>query len=241
MPKSILKPVGKNCVNRPEDVKTVQELINKVPKSEGGPDPLETQGMEAPLVVDGFCGPYTQHAINRFQIKQFGYGKTDGVVDPGQRTMERLNHFEALATPPPAQPPPPPVERSTQFILQPSMAGDRMGVMRQDRLFLVTQVPRQQLAVYFLGDGTPPSPIPDKFEGKAALLKVKQPRAVNELAALSMYRGQGTAEGADTTLMLFYPEGHTTVRLHTHMVEPGNPKSMTAFGSEFQLVKVLRA
>jgi len=76
--------VGANarCRNFPDDVRKVQEALNRFPPNEGGPNPK--------LVVDGIVGPKTSAAIYAFQRKQFGVEKADGVVDVGMRTDERL-------------------------------------------------------------------------------------------------------------------------------------------------------
>jgi len=74
--------LASRCRNYPDDVKKVQEALNRFPPLEGGPSPK--------LVVDGIVGPKTSGAISAFQRKQFGIGKADGVVDVGMRTDERL-------------------------------------------------------------------------------------------------------------------------------------------------------
>jgi peptidoglycan hydrolase-like protein with peptidoglycan-binding domain len=66
----------------------VQDALNKIDIADGGPDPL--------LVVDGFIGPKTVGAIDRFQNIQFPQKFPDGRMDPGQRTVTRLN--ELLST-----------------------------------------------------------------------------------------------------------------------------------------------
>ncbi len=86
MAKSISASVGQGGVNRNADVLTVQQLLNKVPASWGGPMP--------PLKADGWIGPKTNGAIKRFQELQFKHVfNPDGKVDPGKRTIGRLNHI----------------------------------------------------------------------------------------------------------------------------------------------------
>jgi hypothetical protein len=75
--------------NAPGDVVTVQLLLNKVPPAQGGPTPL--------LDVDGLNGPKTVNAIQRFQLKQFGWRGADGRVDPDGQTLAKLNEFDDLA------------------------------------------------------------------------------------------------------------------------------------------------
>lgn len=63
----------------------MQESLNKIKAQHGGP--------AVPLVVDGKCGPKTKRAIQDFQLKQFGWTGTDGVVEPGRRTLARINQI----------------------------------------------------------------------------------------------------------------------------------------------------
>src|SRR4051812_14105906 len=77
---SISASVGYGGANRPDDVLTIQDLLNGVGPESGGPAPS--------LEVDGLVGQLTIGAINRFQSKQFGW--SDGRVDPGANTIRRL-------------------------------------------------------------------------------------------------------------------------------------------------------
>ena len=81
--------VGSGGVNRAEDVRRIQEALNRVPPEKGGPVP--------PLVVDGLCGPKTTAAIWKFQKAQ-GL-PADGRVDPGHATLARLNSVLGAAGP----------------------------------------------------------------------------------------------------------------------------------------------
>ncbi|MDZ7640009.1 MAG: papain-like cysteine protease family protein [Bryobacterales bacterium] len=86
MPKTISSSVGQGGVNRNADVRTVQELLNKVPQTWGGP--------MLKLAEDGLIGPKTNAAIRRFQEVQFKQVfNPDGKVDPGKRTIGRLNEI----------------------------------------------------------------------------------------------------------------------------------------------------
>ncbi len=85
MPKSITGSVGLGGRNfPPNDVLTVQFLLNCVPIENGGPDPE--------LVLDGITGPKTIRAIQQFQKANFGF--FDGRVDPGGRTLRALQQFD---------------------------------------------------------------------------------------------------------------------------------------------------
>ncbi len=84
MGKKISASVGKGGKNRPEDVVTVQYLLNCVPKGKGGP--------EKELVIDGLTGPLTEGAIVRFQSSVLGFA--DGRVDAGGKTFSALLNYD---------------------------------------------------------------------------------------------------------------------------------------------------
>ncbi len=80
---TISASVGRGGVNRDADVRTVQDALNGVPEADGGPSPL--------LAVDGISGPKTQAAIQKFQVKHFGWKGADARVDPNHQTIAKLN------------------------------------------------------------------------------------------------------------------------------------------------------
>lgn len=90
-PIAISKPVGQGPLARNirDDVKTIQEALNQVTVKgiAGGPIPF--------LVVDGIKGPKTQTAILKFQQVQVKSVRADGLVEPGQQTILRLNELVA--------------------------------------------------------------------------------------------------------------------------------------------------
>ncbi|QGJ72395.1 Lytic transglycosylase [Planctomycetales bacterium 10988] len=79
--------VGKEGENRPKDVFIVQGMLNHVPYRSGGP--------KEPLPIDGILGSNTIAAIERFQTIQLGF--RDGLVEPEQRTIKRLQEFFLFA------------------------------------------------------------------------------------------------------------------------------------------------
>lgn len=86
-PGSISASVGVGGRNLPDDVRTVQRLLNGVTPANGGPVP--------PLAVDGFVGPKTNGAITAFQRKHFPFH--DGRVDPGGPTLRKLGELSSNA------------------------------------------------------------------------------------------------------------------------------------------------
>ena len=71
--------VGRNGMNRAEDVILVQQLLNRFSNLPG-----------VPLRVDGDIGPRTIDAIEAFQRVHLGMQQPDGRVDPGGRTLAAL-------------------------------------------------------------------------------------------------------------------------------------------------------
>lgn len=87
MARTISNSVGRmGGKNAPQDVVTVQQLLNQVPVGEGGPVP----GLD----VDGLCGTKTTTAIQKFQLKHFGWSGADGRVDPNGPTLAKLNTYD---------------------------------------------------------------------------------------------------------------------------------------------------
>lgn len=78
---TISAAVGAGGANIPADVRTIQEALNEVGPSRGGP--------EAPLVADGLIGPLTRTAITRFQRAHVAI--VDTRVDPNGPTLAALN------------------------------------------------------------------------------------------------------------------------------------------------------
>jgi peptidoglycan hydrolase-like protein with peptidoglycan-binding domain len=72
--------VGQGGDNRESDVRVVQQLLNRQDLT-----PLST------LREDGRSGPATVEAIRHFQARSLGIASPDGRVDPGGRTLRRLN------------------------------------------------------------------------------------------------------------------------------------------------------
>jgi peptidoglycan hydrolase-like protein with peptidoglycan-binding domain len=72
---AISASVGKNAVNKSEDVSVIQNLLNK---------------KGATLKVDGDCGPKTIAAIEKFQKDVLKFSVPDGKVDVGGKTWQKL-------------------------------------------------------------------------------------------------------------------------------------------------------
>lgn len=85
-PISITKTVGLNAPNVFDDVFKIQHELDRIAPIDGGP--------ATPLVVDGKCGPKTNKAIRDFQMKHFGFQGADGRIDPGKRTIQKINELK---------------------------------------------------------------------------------------------------------------------------------------------------
>jgi hypothetical protein len=94
-------PVGRGVKNHPEDTLKVQDALNRIPPHQGGAQPQ--------LDPDGKAGPKTNEAIQKFQLKHFGWKGADGRVDvdgPTHRKLNELLDTNPLPGPPPVEPEP---------------------------------------------------------------------------------------------------------------------------------------
>jgi hypothetical protein len=132
MARNISASVGRlGGVNRPLDVRTVQELLNEVPLASGGTLPR--------LDPDEICGPKTIRAIQKFQLHHFGFKGADGRVDPGQRTLAKLNEFDQTPRVEPCK------------IRMVGLTGDGVEINRPEQWFFEIRDLRGTRAVYHLG------------------------------------------------------------------------------------------
>jgi hypothetical protein len=83
--------VGADAPNRHGDVRVIQDALNQVPPTSGGP--------VSPLKVDGLCYGKTLAAIRRFQKDACGFKWPDGRISPGGKTHTRLREFFIPANP----------------------------------------------------------------------------------------------------------------------------------------------
>jgi hypothetical protein len=88
--KSILKSVGQGGANQMADVKVIQQLLNSH---------TSAVGLTIPLRVDGAAGPKTISTIKEFQKRVVGLAVPDGKVDPGGRTLAKLNLPASVGAP----------------------------------------------------------------------------------------------------------------------------------------------
>jgi peptidoglycan hydrolase-like protein with peptidoglycan-binding domain len=77
--KTIVASVGYGGLNRTDDVRLVQALLNR-----------HMQPPQRPLVVDGMMSPRTIAAIEAFQRRVLNMHRPDGRIQPGDATMVAL-------------------------------------------------------------------------------------------------------------------------------------------------------
>lgn len=193
MAKQITAPVGNitTAGNLYDDVVTVQELLNNVPTSEGGPQPR--------LDVDGNCGPKTRAAIQAFQLKQFGWSLADGRVDPFKQTIARLNEFDKASASP-----------SQSFRIRrnfdtPYILSATEGSFN---CFEVADTAGGTSAVYFFGNKASMPMKPAVFAGQWVSFTTSYPYPVTGLECPASY----------TT---FYVEGSAPVNMLALQLKPG--------------------
>jgi peptidoglycan hydrolase-like protein with peptidoglycan-binding domain len=167
--KSITASVGRmGGVNRPDDVRTVQQLLNQVPLTAGGPKP--------PLDPDGKCGPKTIAAIQAFQLHHFGWPGADGRVDPNGRTHTKLNEFDVPG-------PTTATKAATLSIRRVGPTGQFVDPNRKDEWFYEVRDPAQPgiSAVYYFGDRDEHKTMltPIVFQGGSQIFQTR--RAFDEL------------------------------------------------------------
>jgi hypothetical protein len=133
-PVIITDKVGRGCVNRPADVKAIQDALNRVPLHEGGlPN-------ERKLEPDGNCGPKAVEAIQLFQLKQFGWPGADGKIFPNGDTHTRLNKILGPGVSVPGTQTPSTEATTEAFLIRMSTGGYYSTLISQlDTLFLTIE------------------------------------------------------------------------------------------------------
>ena len=106
----------------------------------------------------------------------------------------------------------------------------------KDRYLLVTLVPTQEQAIYWLGTGNPPPPVPSKFEGVGSLMAMTQARTVDGLEGVGMYSSKSDGKQAKSEMVITMGTEVVRTQMNTHLVEPTS-KSQSMFGADLQLVK----
>ena len=222
-------------MNRREDVRTIQALLNLVPHAEGGP--LEK------LVEDGICGRKTNGAIEKLQAKNWGWKRVTTKVSQGDTTWQLLLTYDQSAPAVPAvqQPPPdPPKQVSRSFSIWLSAhPGEHLN--EKNLFFLITDMSNQTKALYYFG-GIDPPPLPQPLTWGMTM-----PTTVLTTQALGLadWAGDGVlSEEGDLTRytanLWIFPENlnrhGVKVELHSSVQTPGNNFSRSQMSAAFRLV-----
>jgi hypothetical protein len=199
--------MGPKSKNLGTDVKTIQELLNRIVPDQGGPAP--------PLKVDGICGPKTQNAIQRFQLKHFGWPGADGRVDPTGPTLGKMDAVAKPAKPTAAGP----VQVLAVLVFQ---AGIKEWVDNDytDFFFRFKDQIRAQAALYYFvpNPGSGALFVPKVFTPKGDLFAMLSPRDIRDLGGdasyTTIYEGD---KPKVSSLGIQGAYGFRSVLLHTHL------------------------
>jgi hypothetical protein len=92
--RAIVASVGRGGLNRSEDVRLVQALLNR-----------HSRPSQPPLVVNGVVDARMLAAIEEFQRRVVQIQRPDGLIQPGSRTFAALaRQAEQIASPPESTP-----------------------------------------------------------------------------------------------------------------------------------------
>lgn len=220
MARTISQSVGRlGGKNLYADVITIQQMLNQVPATQGGP--------AKPLGVDGSCGTNTINAIQVFQIKHFGWSGADGRVDPAGQTMAKLNTFDktvVVPPTPPVAPPKPVLPTSSNFFMFHMSGKTTTNASAFDRFFLAIDMANNRLAVYYLKmkDATPGMvPAGNNWSGCGGKFVTKKPRRVDDLGVDTAWFSSQTNGVRQSKIVLFYAEGGLTIPWQHHLIGPG--------------------
>lgn len=216
MARTISGSVGRASANRQSDVATVQELLNQVSQSEGGPQPK--------LKVDGLCGPKTSAAIQKFQLHHFGWSGADGRVEPGHQTIAKLNEYDQRDKPLP------PKFTSCEFTI--TRVDDGKIVLPaegRDWFFAVQEFPYRGSPhhVYYLGNFAAPA-TSVAFMGTPRRFRTNRLHAASQLECAALYktyqhryRGQHNQTYSEwrSVLELRLPSGTVRIPFESHLAE----------------------
>jgi peptidoglycan hydrolase-like protein with peptidoglycan-binding domain len=243
MAKDISASVGRlGGVNRPADVKTVQQLLNNVPAHSGGPVPS--------LDPDGKCGPKTIAAIQNFQLKHFGWKGADGRVDPNGPTHTLLNIFDAPAIPvPPAVTPQPQANpTSTKFVIHRMGSATSFDTRDENLFFQVFDMTNGLVGDYWLqpsGRQMTAQKPPEKFSGASRSFTPKAAHAVDKLGCEAMYASREKSGQVTSSMTLFLPSGGVRIDDMPHhligpngMVKPSKGETSVAIAGTLRFVKM---
>jgi hypothetical protein len=231
--------VGLRGVNRKDDVRTIQELLNLVPHAAGGP--LEE------LDEDGICGRKTNGAIEKLQARKWGWQRVTTRVSPGDPTWQLLLSYDqpsqaaavqAVAPPPPPDPPKL-VSRlfSVWIAARPSQRLDQKNLY-----FLVTDQSNQIKALYYFGGMNSPPPLQQPVQWGLTMpttITTNQALGAADWAGDAVLSEEGDVNRYTASLWVF-PEAlarhGVQIGLHSSVQTPEKSFSRSQMSAPFRLV-----
>jgi hypothetical protein len=239
--RSISSSVGLRGVNRPDDVKTVQELINLVPHALGGP--------MVRLATDGLVGRKTNGAIEKIQATKWGWRFVTTKVEPNSPTWKFLMTYDPpapMANLPPIKPPEMPKVLGSRFIIQIAAKADQQLDANADNFYflIMNQADQSQQALYFFGNADVALPNPVSWTiTRPAVVQTPQPLGVADWAGTAIFH-EKQENGAMRTEIWVNPDVlrdkliQFEIYPHLNKVEATADHSVTTFSAPFKLREI---
>jgi peptidoglycan hydrolase-like protein with peptidoglycan-binding domain len=189
------------------DVTGIQQLLNNVPITEGGP--------VIPIPVNGFCGEQTKAAIKSFQLFHLGADEADGRIDPKSKGCTILAKYEC----PTRQTRPEPAV--TEFNIRPSA---------RDRFYEIRPATGITTAVYWIG--MPPVPAEPLlwFEGAEIPFRANGDLTIDNLECRATYTTRAVQGKFTSELTLNLPYGPIRIPMSAHLSTPSHTGIATLAG-----------
>lgn len=235
--KKILSSVGLRGVNRRDDVRRVQELLNLVPHADGGP--------LTKLATDGLCGRKTNGAIEKLQAHERGWRRVTTRVEPDSPTWKLLQGYDQVAqsSAGAAAPQPPKVVGCRFIIMMAASPGQQLDTNTDNFYFLIMdQANQTQKALYYFGnmDVPPPQPTPWSMTNPP-IITTPKPIGVADWAGTAVFF-EKSRDGSIRTEIWIVPEvlNNQTIRfeIHAHLDRPQPGTSSSSFSAPFRLREV---
>jgi hypothetical protein len=252
MAKTISASVGRmGGINRPDDVRTIQNLLNKAPVSSGGPAPK--------LDPDGACGKKTIDAIQKFQLHHFGWPGADGKVNPNGETLRKLNEFDGPSANPgqpqpgkaqPPTPPPAPEPISSLFAIRAQVEAADPRINQVDMtghapvVYEVLDKVNQRQAFYHYEQGPGVVDLMTPLRGgKFRTFSTKRPLPLSGLGCKASYITEIPDDPTEmrSQMDLELPGGSVSVAMRVHLMPTTLKKARTVavFRMPFTLIKIV--
>ncbi len=237
--KSIRASVGLKGYNIREDVRTVQELLNLVPHSEGGP--------LVKLATDAICGRKTNGAIEKLQAQKWGWARVDTRVDPNGPTWKLLLSYDKPATlvVTPPKPAPPKIV-GTRFIVMMAVKPRAMINPNGENFYfqVIDEMNQSQQALYHFGNVNTPPPVPTPWSAAIpAVVTAPLPLGAADWAGTAVFY-EKQRDGAMRTEFWLVPDALSNnmirfgVYAHLDSPSPTGDGSSSQFSAPFRLVDV---